>query len=251
MRHLAKFLGAALVCTMGSFAIAQTPPLSLLEVGNLVDYNQAGQWIPCTVSTPLNDNGYTVHCGSLDFSAKADPSQIRLHIAGSSLVRQAIESKDIVSLIPEGESIGAKFGTRNPRTCDARKGTINSTEARDIFICDAEHEFGGNLYLVSDVSLLVSTPRPFSPNEDSTKVGIDATQPVLDIRASYNNFQCSKLPSSYLDYPGNRNCNEFKMANAAGSCFKNNAGEWHCLMYDFHRSAQADARNVKPPTLTD
>lgn len=251
MRPSSKIFAAALLCSAASLAFGQIPTLSRLDVGDPVDVNRAGLWIPCAIASTLKDNSYTVHCGSQDFQTPAEPSQLRVHLVGSSPVRPEMQTKSIASLVPQGESAGARFGTRNPRTCDSHKGVIDSLQARDIFICDAEHEFGGNLYLVSDVSLLVSTPRAFSPNEDSSKAGIDPTQPVLDIRANYNNFQCSKLPYSYLDYPGNHNCNEFKMSNAAGSCFKNTAGEWHCLMYDFHSAATATATNVRPPTLVD
>ncbi len=252
MRTLAALFGAITLSATASFVSAQQLPK--FNVGDSVDTFTSDTWVACTVASPLSANGYTLRCGSTELTAKNDPSLLRSHVASANGVREAAEVRELISRAPLGESVGARFGTREPRTCQNHKTQISGTEAKDIFICDAEHEFGGNLYLVSDVSLLVSDPRPYNPNEDKSKAGIDASQPVFDIRASYNNYQCSQLPSSLQDYPGVRNCNETKMSNAAGGCFKNTAGEWHCMMYDFKQSgaaASASLSNVKPPTLVD
>jgi hypothetical protein len=252
MRYFASFFGAATVCTLVSLASAQQQ-LPKFNVGDAVDVNSFGKWVPCTVSSPLSFGAYKVHCDNLDLSAKADPQEIRVHIIPAT-IPTVTETKEVAARAPQGESIGARYGTREPRTCQPRKGEINATDAKDLFICDAEHEFGGNLYLVSDVNLLVSNPRPFNPNDDASKVGIDASQPVYDIRASFNHYQCSQIPSAFVDYPGTRNCNEDKMSNAAGGCYKTQAGEWRCTMYDFRSgaaAASASLTNVKPPTLVD
>ena len=251
MRTLAVLFGAASVCTLAALASAQQLPT--FNVGDSVDYYTASKWIPCTVTSPLKSGIYNIRCGSVDLRAKNEQSELRVHIASTAGILDVSEVKEFVSRHPLGDSIGARYATREPRTCDNHRATITSTDAKELFICDAEHEFGGTLYLVSDVSLLVSNSRPYSASEDSGKVGIDTKQQVFDISATYNNYQCSQIPSSFTDYPGARNCNEFKMTNAAGSCYKNTAGEWHCLMYDFHpaATATATATNVAPPTIVE
>ena len=247
MRHSASFFGAALLCTLASFAPAQqtvpqpSQPRPAFQTGDAVDLYSFGTWIPCTVSAPASFGAYQLHCGKLDLQASADSHELRAHPVAP-----------IVADAPMlGVSIGARYATRDPRTCEAHRATISSADARDLFICDAEHEFGGSLYLVSNVALDVASPRPYNPNLDAGKKGIDPSATVFDIHASYDNFQCSPIPSRLQDYPGTRNCNQFKMSNAAGGCFKNQAGEWHCLMYDFHPNATATATNVAPPTIVE
>jgi len=250
MRTIATFLGVATFCTLASLASAQQLPK--FNVGDSVDFNTSGKWIPCTVTAPLAAEAYGVRCGTSDMKAKNDPEQLRAHLTSVTLTAPAPDAKDEPVLgMAVGETIGARYGTREPRKCENSKADFSISDAKDLFICDSEHEFGGSLYLVSDVNLLVSTPRAFDATEDAAKTGIDPKEPVYDIRASYNNYQCSQIPYSALDYPGTRNCNEFKMSNAAGGCYKNTVGEWHCLMYDFHPGATATATNVRPPTLSE
>ena len=231
---------------------AAQAPLPNLVIGDSVDVYSSTGWVPCTISTALVGNLYGVHCGSQDLQARAEPTELRQHITPAAMPVTLVDPTEEVTVIarqPLGDSVGARYGTREPRKCALRTGSISETDAREQFICDSEHEFGGQLYLVSDVSLLVSTPRSFNANEDSVKTGIDPKQPVYDIRASYSNYQCEKISSAFLDRPNNHNCNEAKMSNAAGGCFKNRAGEWHCLMFDFHPNAPSAAvlNNVRPP----
>jgi hypothetical protein len=259
MRTFVTFSLVAALFTLASPASAQQR--LQLAVGEAVDYRVSDKWTPCIVTTQLTAGSYGLHCGTVDLKAQADSKDLRLHIAPVGLALQTVDLKagqagdtrdEAVVGMPQGSTVGSRYGTREPRTCDNRKTpTVSEADAKDLFICDAEHEFAGSLYLVSDVSLQVATPRPFNPTADAAKAGIDPKTPVLDIHASYNNYQCNQLPSSAQDYPGIRNCSEFKMNDAAGSCYKNTAGEWHCLMYDFHPGAPATAVNVAPPTLTE
>jgi len=250
MRSNAAFFGAAIVCFCASLASAQQLPE--FKVGDAVDVYTFGKWVPCTIASPLASNAYGVHCGSLDLQAKANPQELRAHVAALDGVRQVVAIPRLGAAeedaAPQGESVGARYGTRDPRTCDRRMASLSADDAKQLFICDAEREFDGSLYLVAEVSVQVSKPRPFDPKEDASKTGIDNSQPVIDLRATYDNYQCSPLPASHMDNPGNRNCTEFKISSAAGGCYKNAAGEWHCIASDLHPAASATVKNVKPPT---
>ncbi len=252
MRHPAAFLGAALVCTLASVASGQQP--LRFNVGDAVEVYSFGRWIPCTVTSPNTFGAYGVRCGTLNLNAKAIPTELRAMAATDPEVRQVAVVSFAASGIdsaprPVNQSIGSRYGTREPRLCDRRKAeTLTADDAKELFSCDAEHEFGSTLYLVSDVSLQVSAPRPFDARSDADKAGIDAAQPVLDIRGTYNNYHCTPIPSNAGDNPNTRNCIEFRMSDAAGSCFKNASGEWHCMMFDFHLAASSTATSVRPPT---
>jgi len=247
MRHFTSFIGAAIVCTCASLASAQQLPK--LNIGDPVDLNSNGNWQPCNIAFTLPDNSHDLRCGTATIHVKADSDLLRMHVATVEPLISAATDTEVVSRMPQGESVGARYGTREPRTCDHRKSDISADDVKDLFICDSEHEFGGTLFLVSDVSLVTTSPRPYNPNQDAAKKDIDPNQPVVDLSASYNNYQCSQLPSSVMDFPGNKNCNEAKLSNAAGACYKTKAGEWHCQTYDFHPMATRTASNVHPPTL--
>ena len=251
MRHFAAFCGALLVCALASVASGQQFPK--FNVGDSVEVYSFGRWVPCKVSSPINFGVYGVRCGTLDTTAKAIPAELRAMAPTDPNVRQiavvsfAASGNDSAPG-PANQSIGSRYGTREPRQCDRRKPALTGGDAKELFTCDAEHEFGSTLYLVSDVGLEVSAPRPFDARLDSEKVGIDAAQPVLDIHASYNAYQCSPIRYNADDNPNTRNCSQTRMTDAGGSCFKNASGEWHCLMFDFHPAATATATNVRPPT---
>jgi hypothetical protein len=182
--------------------------------------------------------------------AKPDPRELRVHIAPPMGVQMAFGVESAPTPPSDETSIGARYGTRDPRPCDRRPDQLSAADAKDVFICDAEHEFDGSLYLVSGVSLNVATPRPFDPATDANKPGIDRAQPVVDLLATYDNYRCSPIPS-HFDNPNIRTCNEFHTTKAAGGCFRNMASEWHCIVFDGNAATTATAKNVGPPTLIE
>jgi hypothetical protein len=253
MRHLARIFGAIAVCTLASLASAQQLPqrFPTFKIGDAVDFYSFGKWLPCTVTSAIDNGVYNVKCGeSLELRAKADPTQMRAHVAPLAGIPQLSDGKDLDFRTASGRTPGSRYGTREPRTCEERKAALSTQLAKDLFICDSEHEFAGSLYLVSDVNLSLAPPRPYNPRQDAAKLGIDPAQPVYDIRASYNNYQCRPIAID-RDNPLDRNCDQYKLSDAAGGCYKNTSGEWHCLMYDFHIGAPASATNVRPPTIVD
>lgn len=249
MRPLTILLAATACVSFASIAHAQQLPD--FKPGDAVDFYTFGKWVPCTVEAPLSAGAYNVRCGSIDLRAKPDPRELRVHLAPPMGVQAAfgVESAPAPEAIER--SVGARYGTRDPRICNRRPDHFTAAEAKDVFICDAEHEFNGRLYLVSDVSIDVAKSRPFDPAIDAMKAGIDQSQPVFDIRATYNNYQCSPIPASHFDNPNIRTCSQFRATNAPGGCFKSTSGDWHCTLLHFNASTVATAKNVPPPTLIE
>ena len=250
--RLSTFVFAATAClSFGAFAHAQQLPT--FKPGDPVDFYTFGKWVPCTIESPLAAGNYNVSCGSIAMRAKNDPRELRVHVVASTGVQLGFGREAAPAPVPEaiGNSVGARYGTRDPRICDRRPSKFTAAEAKDVFICDAERELNGSLFLVSDVSVDLKQSRPFDPILDAKRPGIDRLQPVLDIRATFNNYQCSAIPASHMDNPNIRTCNEFHATNAAGGCYKNTAGDWHCNVLDFNASNTATAKNVPPPTLIE
>jgi hypothetical protein len=251
MRPLAIVLAAALIPAAAPALAQQVPNF---RPGDLVDFYSFGKWIPCTIAAPLTAGTYSVHCGSIDLRAKPDPRELRIHVIPPPGVQLAFgfQTAPAPPTPTLTETAGARFGTRDPRLCNRRPTRLAAEEAKEIFICDAEHEFDGSLFLVTEVQLDLFPPRPFDPALDARKPGIDRAAQVVDIRATYNDFQCSPLPATHLDNPNNRNCNQFRATNAPGSCFKNTGGDWHCLPTESSVAAMTStAKNVGPPTLVE
>ena len=152
------------------------------------------------------------------------------------------------------ESVGAKFGSRDPRTCSSRTGSLSAATAREYFICDSEYATGPTasgetLYLVSDVKVELGRPRPFDANTDTFGFAetnaIDPSQAVVPIRGSFNAWDCSKL-GAINGTPG-KSCNLAPNLHATGLCFTNSFGDWHCTMTDFH-AAREFLPSHAPPT---
>jgi len=246
MRPL-TFLLAAFACI--SCAQAQQAPT--FKSGDSVDFYTFGKWIPCTVASPLVAGAYSVRCGSIELRAKPNPQELRMHAAPPPGVQAAFGIESAPAPRSGDISIGARYGTRDPRICNRRPDHFTSVQAREVFICDAEHEFNGRLYLVSDVSVDVVKSRPFDSSIDARKPGIDRSQPVFDIRATYNNYQCSPIPASHFDNPNIRTCDQFHTTGASGGCYKSTAGDWHCTVPEFNASTIAVAKDVAPPTIIE
>ena len=92
---------------------------------------------------------------------------------------------------------GAKFGARDPRTCasmkEPQKGTPTGDQMRQILICQEElvtTSLGGRetLHLVTNVTMQVGKPRPFSMATDAwpdTKE-VHQTPPPPDAEACWD-----------------------------------------------------------------
>ena len=152
-----------------------------------------------------------------------------------------------------GNGLGAKYGTREPKSCAARtapaKGAPSPEQARQYFICDAEHEFGSSLFLVANVKVQVA-PVAHPPNQTIREINasdLDPSQPVWDIRGSLTQYQCSQTASWDNPYARTHNCTVEDHPTATGYCFKNTFAEWHCVMSDIQHTGTNTQRNMLPP----
>ena len=230
------------LCFLASLASAQQT--AHFTPGDPVDFNNSGKWLSCTVSSALPTGAYDLRCGTLE--TKADPAQLRAHnVAANVFAQTAAQPEPVLT----AASLGARYGTREPRTCDRHKSSLDRDDVKELFICDAEREFGGHLFLVSNVAVDLVHPRNLSPGEMSGIPNVDRTEPIYNLRANYDKYQCTPIPRD-RDYPNIRNCSEVKVSNASGGCYKSTSGDWHCIAYNAD-SLAASATEVKPPTLTD
>jgi hypothetical protein len=147
------------------------------------------------------------------------------------------------------QSIGAKYGTRDPRTCADSKaparGAMTPALATKYLICSEEKVSGENLYLIEGLtSVEVGGSRPYNLRNDSSE-DIDVTAPVYPIRTgSYKSYQCGIVNAGNKGY----NCNIYPYPSGSGACRRTTFGDWKCsLGYQTADRSQVQ-NNVPPPT---
>ena len=245
MRLRRSFVGVAAVMA-GPLLLAQDGSLTQLNVGDAVDYYTANHWMPCTVASPLRDGAYTLSCGAAELHAHPIAAELRLRAIAHVSLGQSLQPPDEPDP-PRSQTPGARFGTREPRTCQERKIAISKEVAEELLVCEFEHEQDGQLSLVSDLTVQLASPsRPFDAVRDSKRPDIDPQQPVYDLRAAYNHFQCRPIDSKYGDFPGTRNCSIAAVTDAVGACFLNPAKEWRCMVDSSHEAPPATDKVCAP-----
>ena len=219
------------------------------RVGDYVEANYGNQWIPCRVITPLQNNGYGVSCGIYDLTPMAVPQSIRARTPTAEDKRVEAETAAALAHLPRpGNGPGAQYGTREPTTCATRtapaKGAPSADQARQYVICDSESVYGSSLFLVTSVKVQVA-PVSHPPNQlvKQMRGDIDPSQPVWDIRGSFTQYQCSQTGPSQNPFARTHNCSVSDLPAAAGYCYKNTFGDWHCSMI----GALANARQLQLP----
>ena len=148
------------------------------------------------------------------------------------------------------QGIGAKYGTRDPRTCadtkaPARGAALTAALATKYVICASEGVQGDYLYLVEDLTdVQVGGSRPYNYSNDSV-ADIDVKAPVYPFRTgSYKSYQCGVV------YEGNKgyNCNLYPIPKASGACRKSTFVDWKCT-FDYQSvDRNTVENNVPPPT---
>ena len=161
----------------------------------------------------------------------------------------------LFSALPSSaQDVGARFGSRDPRTCASRSEPLTAETARQYFICDQEFVVGPNasgesIYLVADVKVQLGRPRAFDPLTDTFEFAqtnaIDPSQKVVPIRGSFNEYVCGKI--GQINAPAGSNCNLTTNPHAMGLCFVNSFGDWHCTMTDLGGVREFNASHA-PPT---
>ncbi len=201
------------------------------KVGDWAQINYAGQWRTVTIATPLDSGGYKVNYGASVMPVNANPNEIRHYTPTAAESQAALDIFGPSKKSSQGDTLGGKFGTREPAKCANRQGPINAATAKQYFICDSEGElFRNTLFLVSDVTVQVASPRPFNYNLDSSQNRIDTRAQVYDIRGSYNHYQCDAQATYRNAFANSHNCSKFLHPTAEGRCWKDTFGDWHCTM---------------------
>jgi hypothetical protein len=240
------------VALAGAVQPAQAQPF---RVGDYVDFQSGGTWTPCMVTKPLQNNGYGVSCGVTDYTTVADPQYIRSRVATADDQRIAAETATALARLPRpGNGPGAAYNTREPKTCATRsapaRGAPSAEQARQYFICDAEHVLAVNLSLVANVKVQVAPvvhPVAQVMILKASVSDIDPNQPVWDIRGSFTQYQCGRPASWDNAFARTHNCTVTEMSTAAGFCYKNTFGDWHCGMTDPAFTNVNTRQHVLPP----
>jgi hypothetical protein len=141
------------------------------------------------------------------------------------------------------------YGTaRTPKTCPSRaepkRGAPSVAQAKMYFTCEIERQdgevgtgtFTSSIILTENLTMQVAArSRPANGTDlqyNSTyrgSLGMDTTQPVYDIRGSYDRYLCYDTTRSPRAYPVGENC-KVSRYTSAGICFRNTFGDWHCMM---------------------
>ena len=224
---------------------AQTAPFKL---GDSVEVQYAGQWVSGVVTKELQSGTYVVNHGSMIMYINEGPANIRAHQATPEEKATADQSAQALASRPTGNGVGAQYGAREPATCKSRTASPTAATARQYLLCDMEGLDGfKNLILLTDVTAQIAAPRAFLYNQDSGRSQIDVRAPVYDIRGGFNEYQCGKPIVGGGAYTATHNCNLYAQPQAAGSCYRDTFGDWHCLMAGNRVASTNQVREQMPP----
>lgn len=252
---------------------APPPPAHTFRVGDYVDAQYAGQWLPGQVKelqyygaggrcSPPSATCSTVGAYIVTFviipsngpqDLTLSLTDVRARVATVEDKRVAVETAAALARQPHGNTLGAKYGTRDPRTCSSRTapahGAPSAEQARQYVICELEQGDGaGPLSLVTNVKVQVASVS-HAPNQfvkEITTARIDPREPIWDLRGSFTSYHCKSLGSltASNDFARTHNCSMSDQPSATGYCYKDTFGDWHCGMLG---AATNERPNVLPP----
>lgn len=218
------------------------------KIGDSVEIriHGSGEWDPepCTViKLPRPEalyGSYGVRCNNSNATVYvyALPKTIRAHAATAEDKRAEAETAAALARQPRpGNTLGAMYGTREPKTCATRtapsRGAPSADQARQYFICDSEKVYGTSLILVTNVKVQVA-PISHPPNDlikELAAADIDPREPVWDIRGSFTRYHCGKTgPQIVNPFVRTHNCIAWDQPATTGYCYKNTFADWHCAM---------------------
>jgi hypothetical protein len=241
------------------------------KVGDYVDVQAFSQWIPGRVfklvlygpggqCEPLGASCSTIGAYIVTYvvNPASGPTEnmtaladVRARVPTAEDKRVEAETSAALARQPHGNTLGAKYGTRDPRTCSSRtapiRGAPTADQAAQYVVCEMEQGDGGNpLSLVTNVKVQVASVSHAPTQLINTPSDIDPRQPVWDLRGSFTSYSCASLGSLLAsnDFARTHNCNAGDAPNATGYCYKNTFGDWHCALF----GAPANERtHVLPP----
>jgi len=237
---------------------AQTVQTQIFKAGDLVQVQLYNQWLSGTVKEPVyyaagpcgapsptcsRVGAYIVTCTVIPANGPEEVTvaltDIRARAATAEDKKAADETAAALARQPKGNSIGAKYGTRDPRTCADRTapvhGAPSAAQATQYVICELEQGNGQNpLSLVTNVKVQVA-PISHPPNEITKEItagNIDPREPIWDIRGSFTSYRCFALSTLIAsnDFARTHNCWVSDQPAATGYCWKNTFGDWRCGM---------------------
>jgi hypothetical protein len=229
------------------------------KVGDYVDVLPGGSiWEHCMVTRPLDRvSTYGVSCGATDYNIGTSPREIRASAATAEDKRVEAETAAALARQPKGNSVGAPYGTRDPKTCSNRTapahGAPSADQTKQYFICDQERADPRVISLVTNVKVQVASAPLLRDQLRAVThpADLDFNQPVWNIRGSFTQYQCAQFTSMLSQhanaYGRAHNCNATDMPTATGFCYKNTFGEWHCIMSDSAHVIIGTREYVLPP----
>jgi hypothetical protein len=241
-------LAVTALLVAGATLAAQSKPVLVtdLKVGDHAEGSFGGVWYPITIAGPYDPRGsYQVNWKSIVVTLSAYSTYIRHSTPTAADLAAEQGSAAAMQSRPTGP-IGGKFGSREPATCPDRKTPPNAANAKQYFVCDWE----ANLHpleidLVGDVAIELNSPRPFNYSQDRNYAGIDVRSVVYDARGKFTSYICTANSSQLNAFANTHNCNAFPYPTAAGLCYKDTWGDWHCRMGGLSSSPML--RDQMPP----
>jgi hypothetical protein len=251
---------------------AQTAPAQTFKAGDSVEIQVYSQWLPGKVKEPVyyavgpcgapsptcsRVGAYIVTCTVIATNGPEEVTvaltDIRARAATADDKKTDAETTAALARQPKGNSIGAKYGTREPRSCADRTapahGAPSAAQATQYFICELEQGNGKDpLSLVTNAKVQVATVShpPNLMTKELTAGNIDPREPIWDIRGSFTSYRCFALSSLIAsnDFARTHNCWVSEQPTATGYCWKDTFGDWRCGMLGTNINWKT---NVLPP----
>jgi hypothetical protein len=237
---------------------AQTAPAQIFKAGDSVEIQVFSQWLPGKVKEPVyyaigpcgapsptcsRVGAYIVTCTVIATNGPEEVTvaltDIRARAATADDKKTDAETAAALARQPKGNSTGAKYGTREPRTCADRTapahGAPSAAQATQYAICELEQGNGKDpLSLVTNMKVQVASVShpPNLMTQELTAGNIAPGEPIWDIRGSFTSYRCFALSSLIAsnDFARTHNCWVNEQTAATGYCWKNTFGEWRCGM---------------------
>ncbi len=225
---------------------AQTPPFKL---GDSVEVMYGGKWVTGIVTKPLDSGTYVVNSGNFVMYINEGPANIRAHQMTSTEKVQSDQSAQALAHRPTGNGIGAQYGAREPVICKSRTAPPTAGTVKQYVHCGMEGmDAGGNLVLVTNVSVQMASPRAFAYQWDSAKYQIDRNAPVIDIRGGYKLYQCGRPNLAAGAFTATHNCVSYDQPVASGACYRDTFGEWNCALAGNRLASNSLVKDQMAPT---
>lgn len=218
----ACFIKAFAIIIFTLFTISTSFAQATYKVGEQVEAMSVGKWWPATIEKVFKDGTYEIEMGGISGQAASDKWLRPKQVPGSP--KQANGS----TIISNENTVGERYGTREPRTCVSTKaplkGPITADLAAKYFICTYEGEASSLLYLLDNVKFEVGGGIPYKAIMGHRSLPqIDVKQPVYPIRGSYTRYVYQRI------YDKNEKARySVENVKADGYCYKTTFGDWQC-----------------------